>query len=77
MITVSQGRLKTNMQEYFKKVEQTGEELIVTNNNVPILKIIPLKKKNHVQTVFADIRGTVKYFDDILKPETEEWATDC
>jgi len=53
--------------------------LIVTNNNVPILKIIPSesKKKNHVQTVFADIRGTVKYFDDILKPETEEWATDC
>lgn len=77
MITVSQGRLKTNMQEYFQKVEQSGEELIVTNNNVPILKIIPLMKKDHVKNVFADIRGTVKYFDDILKPETEEWGELC
>lgn len=77
MITVSQGRLKTKMQEYFQKVEQSGEELIVTKRNVAIFKIIPLKKKHSVNDLFADIRGTVKYYDDLLKPETEEWGELC
>ncbi len=26
-----------------------------------------------VEDVFKDIRGKVKYYDDIMKPETEEW----
>ncbi|MCP5107952.1 MAG: prevent-host-death protein [bacterium] len=77
MITVSQGRLKTNMQEYFRKVAQSGEELIVTKHNIPILKIVPLKKKRDVKEVFADIRGAVKYSGDLLKPETEEWGELC
>lgn len=74
MITVSQGRLKTRMQEYFQKVEKFGEELVVTNNNIPILRIVPIKKKGRVKDVFADIRGTVKYSGDLMKPETEEWG---
>ncbi len=77
MITVSQGRLKTNIQEYFHKVEQTGEELIVTKHNVAIFKIIPLKKKCTVKDLFTDIRGTAKYSDDLLKPETGEWGELC
>lgn len=63
MITVSQGRLKTRMQEYFQKAEPTGEELVV--------------RKYSVNDLFADIRGTVKYSDDLLKPETEEWGELC
>ena len=39
---VSKGVLKLKMLEYFRRVEQTGEELIVTNNNVPALKVIPI-----------------------------------
>jgi antitoxin (DNA-binding transcriptional repressor) of toxin-antitoxin stability system len=77
MITVSQGRLKTRMQEYFQKIEQSGEELVVTKRNVAIFKIIPLKKKYSVDDLFADIRGSVKYLDDLLKPETEEWGELC
>ncbi len=77
MITVSQGRLKTKMVEYFKQVEQTGEELIVTEKNVPIVKIIPIQEKKHVKDIFADIQGNVKYYGDILEPETEEWGELC
>jgi prevent-host-death family protein len=73
MISVSQGHFKTKMNEYFKQVETTGEELIVTNRNMPIAKITPIRKKKHVEDVFADIRGKIKYRQDILKPETGEW----
>ncbi|MCP4110474.1 MAG: hypothetical protein GY749_33960 [Desulfobacteraceae bacterium] len=31
-------------------------------------------EKRKVEDVFKDIRGHVKYYDDILKPETDEWS---
>ena len=74
MAIVSKGQLKAKMLEYFRTVEQTGEELIVTNNRVPVLKVIPIYKKRDVSEVFADIRGKVKYYEDILIPETNEWS---
>ncbi|MBA7705128.1 hypothetical protein ES703_113952 [subsurface metagenome] len=74
MIKVSKGALKAKMLEYFRHVEKTGEELIVTNNNVPTLKVIPIKKKMSVEDVFGDLRGKVRLDDSIMKPETDEWG---
>ena len=74
MIKVSKGALKAKMLEYFRHVEKTGEELVVTNNNVPTLKVIPIKKKMSVEDVFGDLRGKVRLDDSIMKPETDEWG---
>lgn len=74
MITVSKGTLQKRVQEYFRKVEEKGEEIIVTSNKIPIIRITPLKKTRNVDTLFADIRGKIKYHKDILTPETEEWG---
>ena len=73
MIKVSKGQLRAKILEYFRNGEQTGEELIVTNNRIPVLKVIPIRKKREVADVFADIRGKGKYNEDILTPETDEW----
>jgi len=74
MITVAKGTLQKKVVEYFREVEAKGEEIIVTNNKIPVLKITPLKKTRHVADVFADVRGKIKYHKDILIPETEEWG---
>ena len=74
MIKVSKGALNAKMLEYFRHVEKTGEELVVTNNNVPTLKVIPIKKKMSVEDVFGDLRGKVRLDDSIMKPETDEWG---
>jgi antitoxin (DNA-binding transcriptional repressor) of toxin-antitoxin stability system len=74
MITVSKGTLQKKVQEYFRKVEESGEEIIVTSNKIPVIKIAPIKKTRNVDDVFADIRGKIKYYKDILTPETEEWG---
>lgn len=74
METVSKGILKAKMLEYFRHVEQTGEELIVTNNNIPTLKVIPIKKKKSVLEVFSDLRGKVHIDDSIMDPDTAEWG---
>jgi prevent-host-death family protein len=74
MDSVSKGLLKAKMLEYFRKVEETGEELVVTDNNVPVLKIVPIRQRLPASTVFADVRGRVGYHEDPVAPTTDEWT---
>jgi prevent-host-death family protein len=73
VITVAKSELKAKMLEYFRKVEKTGEELIVTDNRVPVLKVIPLRKAKTPEEVFGDVRGKVSYPGDLTEPESSEW----
>ena len=74
MITVSKQIIQNQIIKYLDHIEQTGEEILITDqNNHPIIKFIPCKSKNRVEDVFKDYRGRVKYYDNFLKPETEEW----
>jgi antitoxin (DNA-binding transcriptional repressor) of toxin-antitoxin stability system len=41
------------MFEYFRHVEDEGEELVVTHNNVPVLKVVPLRHARKVEDVLA------------------------
>ena len=61
------------MLEYFRRVEETGEELIVTDNNVPVLRILPIRRRLSAAEVFGDVRGRVVYREDVLTPTTDEW----
>lgn len=74
MKKVSKGALKAKMLEYFRHVEQTGEELIVTSNNIPTLRVVPIKKKKRVEEVFGDLRGQVHIDDALIEPDTDEWG---
>ncbi len=74
MTTVSKSALKARMLEYFRQVEQTGEELIVTDNNRPVLKVVAISARQPASSVFADVRGRVVYHEDILAPTLDEWT---
>lgn len=73
MSTVSKNVLKGNMLEYLRKVEETGEELIVTDDGRPVVKVVPIRKRRTAADVFSDVRGRVVYREDILAPTTDEW----
>ncbi|HEY6880658.1 MAG TPA: hypothetical protein VI299_21695 [Polyangiales bacterium] len=73
MDSVSKGVLKAKMLEYFRKVEETGEELVVTDNNVPVLKIVPIRTRVPTAVMFADVRGRVVYHEDLTTPTSDEW----
>jgi len=73
MIKVSKSELKAKMLEYFRRVEETGEELLVTSHNIPVIKVTALKTGERCEDIFADIRGTVHIDDSVMEPETEEW----
>jgi prevent-host-death family protein len=73
MDTISKSALKARMLEYFRRVEETGEELVVTDNNVPVIRIVAIRKRRPAGEVFADVRGRVVYREDVLTSTSDEW----
>lgn len=71
---MSKSVLKAKMLEYFRRVEETGEELIVTDNHEPVIRIVAIRKRRPASDVFSDVRGRVVYRDDVLAPTTDEWS---
>jgi prevent-host-death family protein len=73
MLTVSKSQLKAKMLEYFRMVEERGEEITVTSHGRPVLRITRLEHVHAVGELFADVRGRAVIDDSVLEPETDEW----
>jgi prevent-host-death family protein len=73
MNTISKSALKAKMLEYFRRVEETGEELIVTDHDRPVLRIVPIRELTPAAEMFAGVRGKVVYHGDLLEPTAGEW----
>jgi antitoxin (DNA-binding transcriptional repressor) of toxin-antitoxin stability system len=71
--TISKSKLKAKMLEIFRKLEASGEELIVTDRDRPVLKIVPIKDRATVAELFGAIQGRVTYQEDINTPTLAEW----
>ena len=53
MPTISKSKLKANMLRVFREIEASGEELIVTDRNRPVLSIRPIASGISVEEAFA------------------------
>lgn len=73
MLTISKSKLKAQMLKVFREIEESGEELIVTDNNRPVLRIQPIRKKRTFQELFGPYDGKVIYYEDINTPTIDEW----
>ncbi len=73
MLTISKSKLKAHMLQIFRQIEQTGEEVIVTDNNRPVLRIQPIVKKRTLKEMFGRYDGKVIYYEDINTPTIAEW----
>ena len=72
--TISKSKLKAKMLEVFREIEASGNELIVTDHNRPVLRIVPIKEKSTVKDLFANLQGKVVYLEDINLPTVDEWS---
>ncbi len=73
-VTISKSKLKARMLEIFREVEESGQELIVTDNGKPVLKIVPIKPKATVEEVFGQYFGQIVFHEDINAPTIDEWG---
>ncbi len=72
--TISKNKLKARMLEIFRRLEASGEELIVTDRDKPVLKIIPIKEKSSVAELFGQYQGRLNYHEDVNTPTLSEWG---
>ena len=69
---VSKSRFKPRSLEYFRKIEQTGEELVITDHGRPVLKVVPYVADP--EECFRGLRNTVLKYDAPLAPVgSEDW----
>ncbi len=74
MLTISKSKLKAQMLQIFREIEKSGEEIIVTDHQRPVLRIQPIQQKRTVKEVFGHLQGKVVYHEDINTPTTDEWT---
>lgn len=69
---ISKAQFKPKSLEMFRSVEQTGEELIITDHGRPVLKIVPYSEDP--EQWFRGLRNTVIRYDKPFEPVGEdEW----
>ena len=69
---VSKSQFKPRALQYFREVEKTGKELIISDRGKPVLKIVPYTE-NPEETLKA-LRNTVIKFEDPTEPVgLEDW----
>ena len=68
--TVSKSRLKARALQYFREVERTGKELIITDRGRPVLKLVPYR--DEPEEALKVLRDTVVRYGDPTEPVGEE-----
>jgi len=71
--TISKSKLKARMLEVFRQLEKDGGELIVTDHDKPVLKIVRLKNQATIKMLFGDLQGRVVYHENINTSTLSEW----
>ena len=72
LFSVSKSQFKPKSLEYFRRIEQTGEELVITDHGRPVLKGVPYV--DDPELAFRGLRHPVLKFDNQLEPVgTEVW----
>ena len=72
--TVSKSKFKAHALEYFREVEKTGLELIVTDHGKPVLKIVPFRADP--LEALAALKGSVRRYDAPTEPVgVEDWES--
>ena len=74
MKTIAKSEFKPKAFEYFRIVESTGEEILITDHGRPVLKIV--KYSDSDNDILESMKGTVTYYDEPKEPvAVEDWET--
>jgi prevent-host-death family protein len=69
---ISKSQFKPRALQYFREVEQTGKELIISDRGKPVLKIVPYTE--NPEEALKSLRNTVVKYEDPTEPVgLEDW----
>ena len=67
------GTFKARCLAVMKKVQATGEPVIVTKRGTPVVKVVPAQPDRN--DIFGSMTGKVKIIGDIESPIPVEWES--
>ena len=71
---IAKSKFKPHALQYFRQVEQSGKELIITDHGKPTVKIVPYSEDT--PSVLKALRNTVLEFSDPTEPVgLEDWES--
>lgn len=71
--TVSKSRFKARALEHLRQVEETGNELVITDRGTPVVKVVPYD--SDPAALLKPLRGSVRRYVDPLDPVGEkDWT---
>ena len=69
---VSKSKFKPKALQYFREIEKTGQQIIITDHGKPVLKIIPYSE--NTESIRRSLRNSVKKFNNPTAPVgVEDW----
>jgi prevent-host-death family protein len=69
---ISKSQFKPHALKYFREVEKTGQEIIISDRGKPVLKIIPYTE--NPEEALKALRDTVIVYNDPTEPVgMEDW----
>ena len=72
MKQIPSGSFKARCLAIMKKVQMTGEPVIVTKRGAPVVKVVPVESEKN--DIFGFMARKVKIVGDIESPVPVEWA---
>ena len=70
--TLSKSKFKPKALQYFREVEKTGKEIVITDHGKPVLKIIPYA--DNTASIISMLRNSVTKFTDPTEPvAVQDW----
>lgn len=74
MLYVSKSELMEELLQILRRVEETGEEVVVTDEERPVARISPVQaKKKPATESLAEFRGKILFSEDPDTPTIDEW----
>jgi len=71
---ISKSKFKPYALQYFRQVEQTGKELIITDHGKPVLKIVPYSEDP--LDALKVLRNSVLKYEDLTTPVgLDDWES--
>jgi antitoxin (DNA-binding transcriptional repressor) of toxin-antitoxin stability system len=71
-LTISKSKFKPKALHYFREIQKKGEEIIITDHNQPVVRMVAYKPDH--EAVLRELRGSVKQYDNPLEPVSlDDW----
>lgn len=67
---LSKSEFKPKALKYFRQVQQTGQDIIITDHSKPVLKIVPYDE--NPLSIMLSFRGSALEYKDPTSPVGEE-----